>query len=75
MVRCIGLLPTSFKDANSSLVSRVSRKEKEDKRLSAMILDIRPKVLEFSSKGAPACWRRKAKKRGDEPRSRERQQC
>src|SRR5262245_4535521 len=60
MVRCIGLLPTSFKDANSSLVSRVSRKEKEDKRLLAMSLDIRVKVLEFSSKGAAASWRCKA---------------
>jgi len=59
MVRCIGLLPTSFKDANSSLVSRVSRKEKEGKRLSAMCLDIRAKMLEFSSKGAAAYWKRK----------------
>src|SRR5262249_39979420 len=55
MVRCIGLLPTSVKDANSSLVSRVSRKEKEDKRLSTMTLDFRVKVLGFADKSA-ASW-------------------
>jgi hypothetical protein len=59
MVRCIGLLPISFKDANSSAVSRVSRKEKESKRLPAMSLDVRVKMLEFSSKGAAAGWKRK----------------
>src|SRR5262249_29319416 len=32
MVRCIGRLPTSFKDANSSLVSGTSRREEDNKR-------------------------------------------
>src|SRR5262249_13264633 len=39
MVRCIGLLPTSFKDANTSLVSGMLRREKDDNwRLSLAML-------------------------------------
>src|SRR5262245_16210253 len=68
MVRCIGLLPTSVKDANSSLVSRVSRKEKEDKRLSTMTLDFRVKVLGFGDKVLQV-GDAKQRKRSDGPRS------